>query len=569
MKEYRFRDEPPKSKLTALVSLLSSDALARICWHRGLTSPQLVEEFLSNDKLLAISELHDLDRVSKTIQTHVRNKSKIVVYGDYDADGAVAAAILWRFLSQIVKADATVYIPDRHEEGYGLNAAALEKLASDGVGLVITVDCGVRDAELIQKITSSTKMEIIVTDHHQPGENFPECPTIHPLFPQHESKNPLTSGGVVVWKLVRYLEEKLSLGHDFSDGVVDLAGTSLVTDIMPLVGENRVILKRALRKMRVSPTLGLRMLAEVAQVPLAELSAYHLGYVIGPRLNASGRIGNQYTSVRLLSTDSIDSARRYSLEANEINNTRQEMTKQLLAEADASKQIVAEKLIITAGDNWEDGIIGLVAGKLMNKMNLPTITISIDSAKGVAKGSARSFGEFDITKFFSGISSSFERFGGHQNAAGFTLKGIDTQEFSKTVTREIEMNYAEYTPISIGYIDAEVTLGELSEAFFEQLQQFEPFGPGNPQPLFALRGKIAQFSTVGKQQNHLRIEIATPEGNVTAMAFDGLSYLSRLEQGAEVTVVGRPKLNEFKGRKEVAFYVEDLLTNSERQITGS
>lgn len=562
MKQYRYRDEPPAAELHKLSEFFSNEVIARICWHRGLSTLPAVKKFITDNTLLATNELYDVKGVEKSIKKHLDLKSKIVVYGDYDADGAVAAAILWRFLANVMGADATVYVPDRHEEGYGLNRQALEKLSTEGVGLVITVDCGVRDASLINDIMQATSLEIIVTDHHQPGEAFPKCPAVHPLYPKHESKNSYTSGGVVVWKLVRYLEEKWELGHQFSDSIVDLAGTSLVTDIMPLTGENRVILKRALRKMQLTPLLGMRMLAEVAQVPLAELSTYHLGYVLGPRLNASGRIGNQYTSVRLLSTDNVDNARRLAQDAHEINNARQALTKELLEEADAKKTIILEKLVVTYGEGWEDGIIGLVAGKLMNKIHLPTITISVDTAKGIAKGSARSFGEFDITGFFGSISDTFERFGGHQNAAGFTLKGIDTEQFIVTVKQELELHYSDFVPVSIAYIDAEVAPNDLTTQFFERLQQLEPFGQGNPQPLFLLRGKLAQFTVVGKQQNHVRIELECAEGKITAMAFEGVSLLPQLTQGSEIVLVGRPKLNEYMGRKEVTFYIDDIVTES-------
>jgi len=559
MRTYQFREAPPAGEVAKLKELIGSSVLATVCWHRGLNTVSKLEHFLNDHNLLAIDELHDLKSVGKEIKKHVKLGSRIVIYGDYDADGAVAAAILWRFLAGELKANATVYIPDRHDEGYGLNRQALEKLAAEKTDLVITVDCGVRDRELIAEIRKKYPIDIIVTDHHQPGEHIPDCPVLHPLFPGKESKNPYTSGGVVVWKLVRYLEQLFGLKSEFSDRIIDLAGVSLVTDMMPLLGENRVMLKRALQQMRLSPTVGLRMLAEVAQAPITELSTYHLGYVIGPRLNASGRIGNQYTSVRLLSTENIHKAREYALEANEINLERQNLTKDILQKADEAKMVISEKLVVTAGEGWEDGIIGLVAGKLMNRLNLPTITVTIDSQKGIAKGSARSFGEFDITRFFTEISEVFDRFGGHQNAAGFTLKSTDTELFVQAIQKQLELQYATYLPVSISFVDAVVTPPELNNAFFKQLAKLEPFGQQNPEPIFALTGKVEQFSVLGKQQNHVKIQLQCEGGTISAMAFDGLTYVSLLEQGKEVTVIGKPKINEFQGRKEIVMYVDDII----------
>jgi single-stranded-DNA-specific exonuclease len=265
----------------------------------------------------------------------------------------------------------------------------------------------------------------------------------------------------------------------------------------------------------------------------------------------------------LLSTDSVENARKFAQDANEVNNARQALTKQLLEEAIVAKRVIAEKLVISFGNDWEEGIIGLVAGKLMNKVSLPSIAISVDVNRNIAKGSARSFGSFDITAFFTGISDSFERFGGHQNAAGFTLRDTDVEKFIVTVTQELDTKYTEYIPLETSYVDDEVSLTTLSDSFFEQLQRLEPFGIGNPQPLFLLRGEVAQFSVIGKQQNHVKLDISTKEGNVSALAFDNIALLSKIEQGSKIALVGRPKINEYMGRKEVNFIVEEILPASE------
>jgi len=565
MKEFVLRKEPSEKKLEPLKALLGSRSLALVCWNRGLKTEKDIEEFTVAQDLLATSELYDVEAVFRLLVKHKKLDSKIVVYGDYDADGAVAGAVLWRFLAKTLKVNATVYIPDRHEEGYGLNRQALDTLAKSGVGLVITVDCGIRDSAIIAGIMASYPIDIIVTDHHQPSGELPKTVVVHPLYPGHESKNRFTSGGVVAWKVVRYLEDKFSFSHEYSDSVVDLVGISLVTDMMPLIGENREILKRAIRKMRSSPSLGTKVLAEITQVPVEDLSTYHLGFVLGPRLNASGRIGNQYTSVRLLSTDSLFQARKYAQEVHEINVTRQALTKSMLEAAEATRVIVAQKIAIASGEGWEDGIIGLVAGKLMNSLGLPAIAVSIDSAKGIAKGSARSFGDFNITGFFSGFPDIFERFGGHSNAAGFTLKSTDIQILLTAISTEIEAKYSTYIPVNRQFVDSVVSRSELTEHFFEMLSKLEPFGQANLPPIFAVKGKIAQFSLIGQQGNHVRIELETEDGTLKAMAFDGLKYLKKLEQGVQVVLVGKPKLNEYNGRRELTFFVEDVVTNLDNE----
>lgn len=563
MKEYRLRKRPTPEEVQELQEYLDSSALATVFWHRNLRTIKDIEGFTSVSNLLPVHELFDVKSFYERIRFHRENNSKIVIYGDYDADGAVAAAILFRFFSKVLKLNVTVYIPDRHEEGYGLNHQALETLAQQGTNLVITVDCGVRDAVLIKKIMSSTSMEVMVTDHHQPGMDFPECVTVHPLYPGHQSLNAHTSGGVVAWKVVRYLEERFNLTHTFSDSVVDLAGTSLVTDIMPLLGENRVILKRALHKMRQSPGIGIRVLAEIAQVPIAELSTYHLGYIIGPRLNASGRIGNQYTSTRLLSTDNEQKAREFALETHEINTKRQELTKKMLTEAEQLMIKVQDKLLIASSGGWDEGIIGLVAGKLMNSHNLPAIAISYDKEKGIAKGSARSFGSFDITQFLTKLANVLERFGGHQNAAGFTLLEKNIQQFVKEAENVLKNDFAEYVPLLELSVDTYVTAAELTEPFFQKLSLLEPFGQANATPLFAVEGVISQFSTFGQTGSHVRLELQTERGILKGLAFDALRLLPQLDQGKKITVIGKPKLDEYQGRKQISFFIEDIVERLE------
>lgn len=560
MKQYWLREAPPTVELQPLVEYLGSEALARVFWYRNLKTVAQILEFIDQKDIPVAEDLYNVVRFAESLQGHKEKGSKVVVYGDYDADGAVAASILFRFLSRVLQMNATVYIPERHEEGYGLNYDALIKLSQQGVNLVISVDCGVRDKELIEKITQETDMEIIVTDHHQPGETFPTCCVVHPLYPEHEAENKYTSGGVVVWKIVRYIEKKWHLSHEFSDSVVDLAGVSLVTDIMPLLGENRTILKRAIRCLQNTPTIGLRVLSEVAQVRLSEVSSYHMGYVLGPRLNASGRIGNQYTSTRLLSTDNIEKAREYAREAHEINTKRQELTKKMLDEAEKAIQIIGDKIIIVAVEGWEDGIIGLVAGKIMNKYHLPTLAISIDAQKNQAKGSARSFGEFDITQFLSKLQSLLSRFGGHHNAAGFSLLATNLQAFITTAKKVLEEEYKQYSPKYVQYVDSLLSASDLHEDFFSQLSKLEPFGHSNETPLFAVEGKIETYSVFGQQGTHLRIQLKTKTGTLSALAFDALHLGPKLEQGAEVVVIGRPKLDEYKGQKQISFFVEEVLS---------
>ena len=563
MREFILKPAPQGEAFEELVTILNSKKAAIVYWLRSLQTQQQINEFTSIQDVAKVTDLYDVESFYELIKKHKELGSKVVVYGDYDADGAVAATIVWRFLSRVLGINATVYIPDRHEEGYGLNKEALLGLAAQGFGLVISVDCGVRDKILIEEIQTTTSMEIAVTDHHQPGDTFPTCVTVHPLYPGHESSNKFTSGGVVAWKTVRYLEDRFGLTHEYTDSVIDLAGISLITDIMPLTGENRLILSKAIQKLKGNAILGVKKIIEVAQVPSNEISTYHIGYIIGPRLNASGRIGNPYTSTRLLSTDKEEQALSYAQEVNEINIKRQVLTKKMLEEAEQVKQDINGQIIVASKEGWDDGIIGLVAGRLMNIHDLPTIAISVDTEKGTAKGSARSFGEFNITQLLEEISPVLERFGGHHNAAGFTLKSTDVTLFTDALSKVLSEKYPEFHPLLKKEVDCIVSAEDLTDEFFTAISNLEPYGPENAAPIFALKGNVMQFSTMGQQGNHVRIDLQTESGAVKAIAFDGIRYLGMLEQGKDFVLIGKPKKEIYMGRPQISFIVEQLLTSVE------
>jgi len=558
MKNYKIQQVPTTAEFERLVQDIGSRTAALAFWQKGIHSEKSLKKSFVVRSLLPIGELYDLSSFYKKLKPHIEKKNKIAIYGDYDADGALAASILWRFLSKKLKLPATIYIPDRHEEGYGMNKNALLKLDQQGFSLVITVDCGVRDSLLIKEVMSETHLEILITDHHQPGEDFPEVPTVHPLHPEKKSQNLFTSGGVVAWKVVRYLEREMNLGNSFSDSLIDLAGISLVTDIMPIKGENKLILKMAIDKMRNNPVLGIGAIMEHAQIKRDKLSTYHIGYMIGPRLNASGRIGDQYASARLLCSDKKDYVYRLSQEIHQVNTKRQDITKKIFEEAEDVKIILEQKLMIAFGEGWDDGIIGLVAGRLMNKYDFPTIAITIDRDKNEAKGSARSFGEFNITKFLSRLDKYLLRYGGHHNAAGFTLKADLLEVFIEEAGILLQKNYSEYVPVSEKTVAAEVTMNDLNDDFFMQIEKLEPFGHENEKPIFSVKGTIVKLHTIGVTGLHAKYQIETSSGRLDVLHFGGVEQMNKLSQGDVVIFYGNPQKEEFRGKEQVTFIAEQV-----------
>lgn len=561
MRKYVFPEHISADAFPELLELTKSAAIVQFLVRRGITSAAELEKFKKGADFINHKDIWKIEEVAKTIIDHVSNNKKICVYGDYDVDGMVAASIMWRYLSKELGAKSTIYIPNRQEEGYGLNNDALEDISSQGYDVVITVDCGVRDVELIAD-WSKKGLEIIVTDHHQPGDKIPGCLLVHPLYPKQEAKNQFTSGSVVAWKLIRTMEEEKAVGHDFSDSIIDLVGLSLVTDIMPLLGENRAIIIKALAKARSNPSLPIKLILLSQQVQPEQCDMYHLGFMIGPRLNSTGRVGDAYQTVRLLSTDKEEFALSLLSEIESTNIQRQSIMKRVFEEADQSKVLVRESLIIAYGEGWEDGVIGLVAGRLLQRYDMPTIVMTKDKSNGSIKGSARSITNLNITAVLDGIKDSLLKYGGHHAAAGFTVRDSSHEEFISIIEKHLAEQYTNYVPENTRTIDISISPRDLSEDLMKGIEMLEPYGQGNFAPIVSIKGQIHQINMMGAMGEHARIQLSSGDSIVTCVFFSAKAVVGKFIQGDTVTFVGKVKRNTFRGNTEIQFYVDDVIDYS-------
>lgn len=537
--------------------------LSNMLRYRGISTEAEAARFLHP----ALSDLHDPMRMSgmekavSCIRTAVENEQAIVVYGDYDVDGICASSIMLETLRDMGAKKVQAYIPSRHEEGYGLNADAVEKLAKE-YQLLITVDCGITNLEEVA-LAKKRGMTVIVTDHHQLAERLPEADAVlNPLIEPYTFKR-LCGAGVAL-KLTQAL-----LGMEAVKRRIDLAALATVADIVPLVDENRVIVREGMLKMAESDRPGLKRLMQLAQVT-APVNTGHLGYRIAPRLNAGGRLETAEQCVKLLTTRDAAEADTLAAHLNALNETRQAMEKQIVDDALAaiSSQVDfrTDLAIVILGQTWNNGVIGLAAGRICEKYHFPTIVLS--QHDDLAVGSCRSIPGVDIHQMLTACKALyaqetgdklFERFGGHAQAAGLTIRADRVPTLRRLLNRVITT--ADNCDLSC-YIpqkeyEWEIPLGEVNQLLVDELSQLQPTGCGNPNPVLMARGvHVQEARRVGSTGSHLKMVLLDGDAVRGGIAFQQGDLAGR---GFErVDVLFSPEINEFRGQKTVQMNISAI-----------
>lgn len=547
---------------------------AQLLFNRGITTREAAEIFLNADEDLLDSKLLEgVTGACELILDVVSKGEKIIIYGDYDVDGVSSTSILFDFLFRQLHANVLPYIPSRFEEGYGLNSNALQKLADEDTELIITVDCGIRDGLLLQEF-SGKQTKYIITDHHEPPADKEAMEAllssaeyvIHPeLSPKLQFKQICAT--TVIWYVIRELsalaQQRSLISKTFNpDKYLDLVALATVCDVMPLVEQNRSILKKGVEAMKKTENIGLKELLVLSGIVSEDISPYHLGYVFGPRLNAAGRLETAMDAVRLLTSGNVDTSRTLAKKLSELNSQRQLITAGLLKEAEEQLQSwgVERKLIFIKGDDWPEGIVGLVAGKLCEKYHKPVLVSSVRDGKAV--GSARSIKGFHITEAIAQMSDLLERFGGHAQAAGFTLLESNVDVFSSGLLAIAEKEIDEKDIEKTINIDLELKNEELNFDTVEKIEKFAPFGFGNKQPLVLLKGSIVRnLKLVGSTSSHLKVTIESDGRYIDAIGFNLADYYSKIKQGDKVDMVGYPEKNVFLGNTKLQMKITDIKIN--------
>jgi single-stranded-DNA-specific exonuclease len=527
--------------------------------------PDKARSFL-NPRLTDMADpmlLKGMEDAVAVILKAIRKSKEITIYGDYDADGLTAAALLLRFFS-FIGLPVSAYIPDRLREGYGLHREAVQEIAKRGCGLIITVDCGVGNSSEIA-FAKEMGMEVVVTDHHQVPEDFQGgCPVVNPRQLGCSFLHNNLAGVGVAFFLVIALRRALRQESWFESRpepdlkeYLDLVSLGTVADRAPLQGQNRMLVKTGMRVMARSRWPGMRALMKVSGLSAHEIGADDLAFRLGPRLNAPGRMGDPEIGLKLLMEQDLLLAKDYALDVDGINNRRQSVEQGILDQIDemirAREGVGNLRSLLLAGEDWHRGVLGIVASRLVDRYHRPTLVLSIQN--GVAVGSGRSIDGFNLYGALSRLSHVFEKFGGHAHAAGFTLKAGNVERLERGlegITREV-LNDVDLVPTV--KVDAELGLQEIDSKMIRHIDALSPFGAGNPEPLFLARSlEVLSSRIVGER--HLKLRVGQGKKDFEAIGF-GLAGRHPL-QGRAVNLVFTPELNRWQGYEQIQLRIADL-----------
>ena len=509
-KNQQKRQIPPE-----LASLGLPERLLELLLDREIDTPEKIERYLhpKREDLVDPMLMQDMDKAVNVIRDAIEKHEEITVFGDYDVDGVTATAILLTYLRK-QGAQVGFYIPDRHGEGYGLNIAAIEQIATHSK-LLITVDCGITCAAEVAR-AKELGMRVIVTDHHQLGPQIPECEAVlNPLLGHYPFRR--LCGAGVAFKLVQAMG-----GTEAIEPLWELAALATIADIVPLMDENRVIVYYGLAAMAATQRPGLIALMESAGVDMQKVSSSDVAFRMAPRINAGGRLALASRGVQLLTTRRMDTAREIAEELNQDNIRRRELEIEIFQQADemTRQQIdfMNERAIVVCGEGWNPGVIGLAASRLVEKYKWPTILLSRDG--DICVGSARSIPGVNIHEAMSTCRDLFIRFGGHAQAAGLTIEAKNVPEFKRRLSEAIREQAAPEAFIPTEEYDLELELSEMTEAFVDAFSAMQPTGFGNPAPVFCVRGvHTTDVRTIGKDGAHLRMRLAQGSDMRSAIGF--------------------------------------------------
>jgi len=517
--------------------------------QRGIASVEEAERFLHPSH----KHLHDpfllggMTEAVARIREAIGKGEPICVYGDYDVDGVSASSLLSDYLRS-AGAEVEVYLPSRHTEGYGLNEAAIRAVAERNK-LLITVDCGVTSVSLIE-LAKSLGMSCIVTDHHQPAEQLPDCPVINPLL--NDYPFPALCGAGVAFKLVQALG-----GMDEAMKYVDIAALATVADVVPLQDENRVIVKLGLDRINSDPRPGLKALIDVSALTDRRISAGNIGFQLAPRLNAGGRIGSAKRSYDLILSKTLAEAQPIADELEMENRARKDIEQEILA--DAEKQLEgfdfpAHRALVIAGKDWNHGVIGLAASRIVEKYHYPTILLA--EHDGVLTGSCRSIPGVDIHKALTAVSKHLTKFGGHKQAAGLTLDADKLDIFRADLDAWLAENIPPACYIPDEEYDMDVHFDQLTEAFVAALEALQPTGFGNPAPVLRSSPCIYGAQAIGANGAHLRMNLSEHSVQKPAIFFRAGHLKDKLPE--DIDILFTPKLNTWMGRTSVQLELKAL-----------
>ena len=550
-------------KITQLVDEIHVTPLvASLLVNRGLDNPEEARAFLFNEK----QEFHDpyllndMDKAVIRIKKAVEAREAILIFGDYDADGVTSTTVMMKTLQEL-GANVQFYIPNRFTEGYGPNEGAFRYAHEIGIALIITVDTGI--AALHEaSVAKELGIDLIITDHHEPGPELPDAfALVHPKLGEDSYPFPHLAGVGVAFKLAHAL-----LG-EVPEHLLPFAAIGTIADLVPLKGENRLIAQKGLTKLRESENIGLHALLKLAGVDQAVINEETVGFSLAPRINAAGRLDSADPAVYLLLAEDAFEAEALAEDIEQLNKDRKELVNTISEEAirmvEQSFPTKENSLLVIGKEGWNPGVIGIVASRLVEKFYRPTIVLSFDQEKGMAKGSARSIPGFDLFKNLSTCRDLLPHFGGHTMAAGMTLNLTDVDELRLRLNQLAQEQLNEEDLIPITYIDTEISLQDIHIEAIEEMNKLAPYGMDNPKPKVLIKEvNIESIRKIGSEQNHLKLILEQGGTSLDGVGFGLGSVCDHISPVSKVSVIGELSINEWNNRKKPQIFLQDLTVPS-------
>ena len=541
-----------------------SAAAARMLVVRNIQSAQEAREFIrpSLDKLHDPFLMKDMDKAVERLHQALTKDEKILIYGDYDVDGTTAVAVMYRFLSPLTSS-LDYYIPDRYNEGYGVSAQGIDYAAEQGCTLIITLDCGIKAVEKVA-YAKSKGIDVIVCDHHTPGDKLPAAVAVLNMK-REDCPYPYKdlSGCGVGFKLAQAYTQQFGLPFDHLLPLLQLLAMSIASDIVPITGENRILTHYGIKQINQAPFAGVSAVITVAGIEEKKLTISDLVYKLGPRINACGRMKSGRAAVELLLTDDATFAHQQAEEVNQHNEERRdcdtETTKEALAMLEEDATFAQRRSTVVYAPHWHKGVVGIVASRLTETYYRPTIVLTAGE-DGIISGSARSVGGFDIYAAIDSCLDLLTNFGGHKYAAGLSMHIDNLPAFCERFEHYVATHIREDQLQPTLLVEAELELSDITPAFYNVIRYLEPFGPGNPRPLFVSRNLINHRDTraVGKEGEHLRLDVTDRVYAITGIAFKRGAMAKHIQNGNPVDICYELDENTFNNRTTIQMMVQDI-----------
>ena len=538
-----------------------SEMAAVLLANRGINDIETAEKFFTpklenlHDPFLMRGMREAVARIEQAVQRH----EKILIYGDYDVDGTTSTVILKKAL-QLIGAEVSYYIPERLKDGYGLREDAMDMARERGIHLLISVDTGIR-AQQVVEYAKTLGLDVIITDHHLPEAGLPQAlAVLNPKRPDCPYPEKNLAGVGVAFKLAQALLMKTHQAH-YIESFVKIAAIGTIADIVPLTGENRIIAKYGLLGLRNPKNFGLRALLEVAGVSAAKpLAGSDIGFKIGPRINAVGRMAGASMAVDLFDAPDLQTATEMAHAMNVQNAARQQIEAdtlaQVLAQIDRDRDLKDAYVAVVAGDGWHRGVIGIVASKVVDKLYRPTIIISVEN--GVGHGSGRSIPAFHLLNGLESCSEVFEKFGGHSHAAGVTIRAENIADLRERLDAHARSVLSQEDLIPIVEIDYELSFKQATLETLDEIKRLEPFGSGNPEPIFATQGAQVVSPPRIMKDKHLKLRLLQSGRWMDAVCWGGADYANEIFAGDIVNVAYTLQENTYNGNTNVQLVLKDV-----------